>query len=497
MSIKQKEKTKKTKDKPSTFLESDKISSLMESLLDEVKGFHKKALEKSLSSAHDLPESSSLQNFESSLNWTVQNYDKEIKNIEKNRGRSLFFPYIGSGLGHGPYVQLKDGSIKLDLINGIGVHILGHSHKELLRASLKASFSDLVMQGNLQQNEDHLKLTNKLLELVKKKSFLEYVWITTSGSMANENALKICRQKKQGARKIITFKNAFAGRTTLMHEITDKPDLTEDLPSYDEVLRIPFFNRKDPKSSEKSLNAFKEHLSLYEGNICTFVFEPVLGEGGFRLAPREFFLPILDLCKKNSIPVWVDEVQTFCRTGEFFAYEFLDIGSFIDVCTVSKALQNGATFFTKEMLPSKAILGGTYAGSTQSLAAGYEILDFLDRGNYMGRKGKISKIYQSFVDVLFRLSRSSCKGWIRDIDGVGLMIAFTPFNGTKEEVLEMLKILFKNGLMAFFCGKDPYRIRFLLPAILEEKDIQFAGRILEKSCLEMKAKGIVDKKESE
>src|SRR5690606_20958487 len=119
---------------------------------------------------------------------------------------------------------------------------------------------------------------------------------------------------------IIALEAAFAGRSTMMAEVTDNPGFRVGLTEYNEVLRIPFYDRKDPHSSEKSLRLFKEHVAKHEENVSCFTFEPMQGEGGYNVAPREYFLPILEFCREKKIPVWADEVQTFMRTGEFFAY---------------------------------------------------------------------------------------------------------------------------------------------------------------------------------
>jgi acetylornithine/N-succinyldiaminopimelate aminotransferase len=66
------------------------------------------------------------------------------------------------------------------------------------------------------------------------------------------------------------------------------------------------------------------------------------------------------------------------------------------------------------------------------------------------------------------------------------MVAATPLDGNKDRVTNFIKTLFKNGMMTYGCGKDPYRVRFLIPAVMEEKDIQVAKKIIEKSILEHK-----------
>ena len=282
---------------------------------------------------------------------------------------------------------------------------------------------------------------------------------------------------------IMTFKNAFAGRSTMMTEITDNPSFKVGLPEYNEVLRLPFYDPNAP--ADRTLSAMKEHVAKHENNICCFMFEPMLGEGGYRAANREFYLPLLEFCRSKGIPVWADEIQTFSRTGNFFAFETHGIGEFIDLCTIAKTAQNGATFFTEEFKPDAGLLGGTFSGSTPAMSAGLEILNMLDEGGYMGPQGKVAQIHRDFVGMLNELNESTCKGLLREAGGLGLMVAVTPLDGTKEKQIALLKSLFKNGLICFGCGSDPYRMRFLIPAIITPSDIQVAKKLIEKSVLEL------------
>ncbi len=400
------------------------------------------------------------------------------------RGRPLFYDFIGSGLGNGPFVELIDGSVKLDLINGIGVHIMGHSHPLVLRASISAAMADITMQGNLEPNKEYQEISEKLVEIASRNSRLKHVWLSTCGTMSNENALKACRQKRNGARKIIAMEAAFAGRSSMMAEVTDNPSFKIGLPDYNEVLRVPFYDAKDPESSKKSLEIFKSHVEKHGKDIGVFTFEPIQGEGGFNVAPKEFFVPMLEICKKEGIPVWLDEVQTFMRTGEFFCFESLGIGEYVDVCTVAKTLQNGATFFTEELNPQPGLISGTFSGSTVSLSAGVAILNELDNGKYMGANGHIASIHNKFTAMLKELNETSCKGLLNDVGGMGLMVATTPLDGSKEKVMALLKTLYNNGIIAFSCGRGPFRLRFLLPVVLTDADIAVAKTVIEKSILE-------------
>ncbi|MCB0349155.1 MAG: aminotransferase class III-fold pyridoxal phosphate-dependent enzyme, partial [Bdellovibrionales bacterium] len=411
---------------------------------------------------------------------------KLIEQIGNLRGRPLFYPYVGTGAGNGPYVELEDGSVKIDLVNGIGINILGHSHPKLIEASVRGSLEDVVVQGNLQPNNQYREITDKLITLASKGTRLKHAWLSTCGTMANENALKMCRQKHSPARKIIAMKDAFAGRSTMMAEVTDNPDYKQGLPDYNEVLRVDFYDQKNPKSIEHSLSQLKKHIEENKGDIACFTFEPMQGEGGYRVAPREFFVPLLELCKANNILVWADEVQTFCRTGELLAIQTLNIGEYVDVVTVAKALKVGATIYTEEYNPKPGLIAGTFSGTSAALSAGTAVLRELSENKYFGPTGKIAEVHNYFVDGLNMLAETTCKGLISEVEGLGLMVAMTPLEGTKDNMMNTLKALFKNGLLTFGCGHGPYRIRFLIPAIMNQKDIQVALKIIEKSLVELK-----------
>lgn len=426
---------------------------------------------------------SSIQGIEAPKNEYKESAKNKVDMTGVLRGRPLHYSYMGSGAGRGPFVELEDGSVKLDLINGIGIHLMGHANPRVMAAAVRGAISDVTTQGNLQPNNEYRIFLEKLVAAAAKSSRLKYGWISTCGTMANENALKMARQKNTPKRMIMGFKDAFAGRSTMMATLTDNPAYKVGLPEYSEVLRVPFYDKKDPQSSEKSLKAMKELIALHDNDISCFVFEPMLGEGGYQAAPREFFVPLLELCRSKGIAVWADEVQTFTRTGNLFAFETLGIGEYIDICTIAKTAQVGATLFTEEYNPKPGLIAGTFSGSTSSLAVGIEMLDMLQEG-FLGTDGRILKIHKRFVDGFNRLNTTTCSEKVQDAGGMGLMIAFTPFDGKKEQVDAFLKKLYSNGVMAFPCGKNPVRARFLVPAIIQDREIDLALKVIEQTILE-------------
>ena len=110
-------------------------------------------------------------------NNTIALQNQALMDHAKNlRGRPLFLPYVGSNAGNGVYVELEDGSVKMDLINGIGVFIMGHNHPQLVEAAIQASLLDPLIQGNLQLNRQWIGLAEKTdrdsLSKIKFKTLL-------------------------------------------------------------------------------------------------------------------------------------------------------------------------------------------------------------------------------------------------------------------------------------------------------------------------------------
>lgn len=407
----------------------------------------------------------------------VKKYQQILQSIAELRGRPLFYPYLSAGLGHGPLVQLEDGSVKLDFICGIGPHILGHSHPELVRASLRGALEDTVMQGNLQMGGIYKDVLEKLIQIAGRKSHLTQAWIAPSGSMANENALKLIRQKKEGARKILAFERAFAGRTTMMSEITDNPVVKEGLPSYDELLRVPFC----PHEPERALQVLKRQHEREKDNIALFIMELLQGDGGYFQAPPGFFIPLLDFCKSQGIAVWFDEIQTFCRSGEFFAFEKLGLGEYVDVCTIGKTLQLSAVLWAGDYNPKPGLISGTFASSSSSYHSALSIMNILEP--YMGSAGRIQQIHEGWQSRLQSLEQESL---LFQIEGWGLMWGATPCTAS-QHMSSLLQRLFQKGLICFSCGTGQNkRLRFLLPVVVEDLHLDQALSILRETLLEFK-----------
>lgn len=431
--------------------------------------------------------STQVQGIKPSVAEVREEYLKTIQEFNRDRGRDVYYPFLSSGLGSGPYVELLDGSVKLDMITGIGVNFFGHSHPAFISEMIDGLSAD-VMQGNLQPGIEAKMLLRKLLSRVGRECRLKQAWLTTCGTMANETALKIARQKKYPATKVFAFQDCFAGRSTAMQEITDNPKYRDGQPVYGEVAYLPFYDQKSglDASIAATLAVMKSELARYPGKFCAIVCELVQGEGGFSFAPNEYYARVFEEAKKANLAVWIDEVQSFGRTGELFAYQTFQLEKLVDIVTVGKMLQACVVLYSEEYNPRPGLVAGTFSGSTVALRTARKTLEMLDEEGFLGPEGKVNKLGNYFKQSLDRLAQGSCKGIIQETRVIGSMIAFAPFKATPEDVKAVLMRLFDHGLVAFNCGHGPYLVRMLAPfGAMNESDIDTVCELIEKSLLEV------------
>lgn len=408
-------------------------------------------------------------------------YKTMLDEFSQHRGGSTFFPYLGSGIGNGSYVELADGSVKLDLITGIGVHGFGHSHPMLVDAGVNAAISDTVMQGNLQQNTNSCDIAKLLVDTAcETGAELKHCFLTTSGAMANENSLKMAFQHNHPANRVIAFSHCFAGRTLGLAQVTDKAKYRVGLPDTISVDYIPFFNQDDPqRSTEIAVNHLKYHLDRHPGKHAALWMELVQGEGGYYPGDQTFFEALIEVAREHNIAVIADEVQTFSRTTRAYAFQHFGLDKLVDIVSIGKFSQLCATLFTDEYAPKPGLISQTFTGSTGAIFASHAMLKGLIDNGHFGAQGKNVQLHDYFVSGLKRVADKH-PGSISGPHGIGGMVALTPFDGSAEVATDMVKRLYDHGLMSFMAGGDPSRVRFLMPlGCVTEQDLDAACDIIE------------------
>ena len=414
-------------------------------------------------------------------------YRDMLDDFGKMRGGALYFPYLASGLGNGPWVELGDGSVKLDFITGIGVHGFGHSDPRLLSAGIDAALGDTVMHGNLQQGTIGYDFVKLLLSVTNDSGArLEHCFLTTSGSMANENALKIAFQKHAPASRVISFERCFAGRTLAMAQVTDKAKFRDGLPKAIDVDLIPFFDASDPEgSTRRSVRALRDHARRFPGQHACLWMEIVQGEGGYWPGDRDWFRALITEARQHDMAIVADEIQSFGRTTRPWAFQHFGLDDLIDIAVVGKITQVCGTLFRDEYKPRPGLISQTFTGGSWAILAGHAIVQGLVDGGFFGEQGRNVQLHDYFVRGLEQI-RQRHPGSLHGPFGIGGMVGLTPFNGKFEEAKQLVGRMYELGVMSFMAGADPARVRFLMPmGCVEESHIDRALGVLEQAVTEM------------
>lgn len=392
------------------------------------------------------------------------------------KGRGLMYPSLGSGAGNGALVEMADGSVKWDMLTGIGVHFLGHGNPKVLRAQLVAAMNETAKHGNLQTNFGAYEFGENLIKHASKGSDLKHAFITTSGAMANESAIKVCYQKHAPASRVLAFEHCFMGRSVTMCQLGDSAGGRQGIPLSTQVDYVPFYTDAaaeamggSKKFIDYAVARLQEYIDRYPRQHACFIFELVQGEGGFNVAKKEFFVALMDVCKANGIAVWDDEIQSFGRTEEMFAYDMYGLGEYVDVLCVGKMTQACATLFTEAYNPKPGLLSGTFTGTTSDFTIGNALIDELASGGYYGADGKFAAHHAEFVRQT-RAIADKHPDWFPAVDGasdivsgVGGMMRMTPFGGDKAPVTKACRIAYDEGVICFYCGHGPFHLRMLPP----------------------------------
>jgi 4-aminobutyrate aminotransferase-like enzyme len=411
----------------------------------------------------------------------VAPYQELLKRLAVARGGAPYFPYISSGLGNGPYVELADGSVKLDFIVGIGVHGMGHSHPAMLASTVDAALEDTVMQGNLQQNAPSVAMAERLIELGNRSGAkLAHCLLSTSGAMANENSLKIAFHHRFPAHRVICIDNCFAGRSLALAQLTDRPAYRQGLPKTLDVDFVPMFHPSDPKgTTEGAWRTLDKLLARHPGEYACLWLELVAGEGGYYPGTKEYFEGLCKVCHEHNVLVIFDEVQTFTRLSQPYAFQHFELDQYADIVTIGKITQVCATLYREELKPKGPILSQTFTGATASILAGLAVLDELEKKECFGKDGWNMRRANYFQNRMMELAKKY-PARIRGPYGEGMMMAVQAGSGDGEEAKKILFDLYEAGLMGFLAGGNPTRLRFLpSPAVVTQEHLAKACDIIE------------------
>lgn len=305
-----------------------------------------------------------------------------------------------------------DGKEYVDLLAGIAVANLGHSHPELL-AVMAEQARDLIHVSNLFYQPRQVELAEKLLSTCA----CDRVFFCNSGAEANEAAIKLARRymrtvRYKDAHEIITLSGSFHGRTLAALTATGQGGRIKEgfEPLPEGIFSVPFGD----------IDALRKAVSQ---KTAAVLVEMVQGEGGVLPLPQDYARQVQELCREAGCLFMVDEIQTgLCRTGAFWAHQHYGLSP--DVFTVAKGLANGlpmGAMLAKEHVAKGFVPGAhatTFGGGGVLCAVASKVVDILLRDDLAGRARDMGKLA---VEAIAKVQAKHPQR-ISAIRGLGLMI---------------------------------------------------------------------------
>lgn len=389
-----------------------------------------------------------------------------------------------------------EGHRYIDFASGIAVLNTGHRHPAVVKA-LNAQLARLMHSAfQITPYANYIELAERLNALAPgptpKKSML-----FSTGAEAVENALKIARYHTRRS-GVIAFGGGFHGRTLAAMTLTGKVQPYKAgfgalLPA---VFHVPFPLSYHGISSADSLNAIEQlfKADVDPAQVAAVIIEPVLGEGGFYVAPADFLRALRVLCDRHGIMLIIDEIQSgFGRTGRMFAIEYAGIEP--DLMTVAKSIAGGvplsALIGKAEIMdaPPPGGLGGTYAGSPLGCAAALAVLDVIAGEKLLERSLRLGELLQTRLRALQQRFPA-----IGEIRGLGSMVAMELVkNGRADQpdaelTRALVQAAARHGLVILSCGIYSNVIRFLAPLTIPEPLLREGMDKLEAALAEVSAR---------
>jgi 4-aminobutyrate aminotransferase/(S)-3-amino-2-methylpropionate transaminase len=401
---------------------------------------------------------------------------------------SCYVPVVAAE-GHGALLTDVDGNTFLDFTGGVGCLAVGHAHPRVVAATQEQAQRFFHTDFTVVPYEVYVELAERLVALAPVGQPAKAAFFN-SGAEAIENAVKFARAYT-GRPAVIAFEGGFHGRTLLALTLTSKthPYKAGLGPFAPEVYRVPYANDYRGPDVDTALAALESALltQVAVEQVAAVVIEPVLGEGGFVVAPQAFMAGIRRLCDEHGIVLVVDEVQTgFGRTGRMFAIEHFGVEP--DLVTVAKSLAGGlplsAVLGRTEIMdaPGDSAIGGTYVGNPVAQAAALAVLDVIEEEGLVERAAVIGDVIRDRM-----LAWQERFPQIGDVRGLGAMLAIEIVSdtATKEPAPELATVVVehaaKHGLLLLKSGIHGNCIRVLVPLVITDGQLEEALEVWEQA----------------
>ncbi|HDN65865.1 MAG TPA: acetylornithine transaminase [Methanosarcinales archaeon] len=376
--------------------------------------------------------------------------ESEAKHIQPTYARQPIHITRGSGCR----VWDAEGKEYLDCLAGIAVNVCGHCHPRVVEA-IKTQAETLIHTSNLYYTEPQIRLAEELVKLTG----LDRIFFCNSGTEAAEAAMKLAR-RATGKTDFIAAENSFHGRTLGALSLT-----------HTEKYRKPFEPLIPGVTFVKYNDASAMEAAITPDTAAVFL-EAVQGEGGVKIASKEYLKEVREICDARDVLLIIDEVQTgFGRTGAWFAYEHYGIKP--DIITMAKALGSGfpigAMASRDDLQFERGDHGATFAGGPLACAASLATIDVIRSEGLVERSRVLGARLKSGLQSIESLAGNR----VREVRGMGLMVG-RDFESGCGKLVDMAR---ERGVL-LNCTADTV-LRFLPPLTISEVEIEQVLAVIE------------------
>lgn len=344
----------------------------------------------------------------------------------------------------GSNVWDAEGQQYLDLYGGHAVISIGHTHPHYV-ARLTEQLNKVGFYSNSVKIPLQVQLAEKLGQVSGKADY--QLFLCNSGAEANENALKLA-SFYNGRKKVIAFKGAFHGRTSLAVSATDNPKIIAPVNETDNIIFLPHNDE----------TALTQAFEAYGNEITAVIIEGIQGVGGIKEASVSFLKLIRSLCDQYNAVYIADSVQCgYGRTGKFYSHDYAGVDA--DVYTMAKGMGNGfpvaGISIAPKFKPWHGMLGTTFGGNHLACAAALAVLEIIEQDGLMKNAAEVGAY---LITELQKIAE------VKEVRGRGLMIGID----LPEDLSNVKKdLLFKYKI---FTGEAKPNVIRLLPALNLTKD---------------------------
>ncbi len=335
--------------------------------------------------------------------------------------------------GEGCKVWDDKGTEYLDLYGGHAVISIGHAHPKYVE-----KISNQVATLGFYSNSVINNLQKNVAELLGRISGYEdyNLFFINSGAEANENALKLS-SFKNGKKRVIAFKKAFHGRTSLAVEVTDNPKIIAPINANGHTTYLQFGDIEGVRAE------------IEKGDVTAVIIEGIQGVGGVVIPEESFLQELQTLCNATDTTLILDEIQSGCgRSGKFFAHQWAGIKP--DMITQAKGTGNGFPIGVVLISPKfEAVygeLGTTFGGNHLACAAAEAVLETMEEENLLEN---VNRVGEYLMQELRKIEN------IKEVRGRGLMIGIE-FEEPIKEIRR--RLLFEEHVFTGVSGTNVIRL---------------------------------------